>query len=122
MVAAMLFAGLAALVAGAPAEEGASVSARSVLVTGEVVRADLARQVLVVKIAGKEPRETEIATDDATRFTAGGRSVRLEDVRPGERITASCTPAGQDRCLARLVRAGGGRSAVPAPSATPARP
>jgi hypothetical protein len=121
MVAAMLFAGLAALVAGAPVEEGASVSAR-ILVTGEVVRADLARQVLVVKIGGKEPRETEITTDDATRFTAGGRSVRLEDVRPGERITASCAPAGPDRCLARLVRAGGGRSAVPAPSATPARP
>ena len=74
-----------------------------------------------MKIAGKEPRETEITTDDATLHRRRP-SVRLEDVRPGERITASCAPAGQDRCLARLVRAGGGRAAVPAPSATPARP
>lgn len=86
------------------------------VVTGEAVAVDLGRRVLVVKIAGREPRELELAVDDATRFTAGGRSVRLADVRPGDRMSVSTTEGEDGRRRARLVRAGGARAALgPAP-------
>ena len=85
----------------------------TLLVTGETVRVDLGRQVLVVKVAGRELREIEFAVDDATRIGAAGRIIRLEDVRPGDRIVVSGTEAEGGRRLARLVRAGASRAAVP---------
>jgi hypothetical protein len=122
MLEALLAAGLGVLCARELAADAGSAGVRGQTVAGEVVRADLGRQVLLVKIAGREPREMELAIDDATRLTAAGRAIRLEDVRPGERVTASCVPAGPGRCVARLVRAGAGRAAVPAPSPSPGRP
>ena len=122
MLAVLLAAGLAALSARAAPGEAEGAGIRSPLVAGEVVRADVSRQVVLVKVAGREPRELELVIDDATRLSAAGRAVRLEDVRPGERVTASCAPAGPGRCLARLVRVGGARAAVPSPPAAPGRP
>jgi hypothetical protein len=86
------------------------------IVAGEAVAVDLSRRALVVKVAGREPREIDFTVDDATRFTAGGRTARLEDVRPGDRIVVSSTVGEGGRRLARLVRAGGARAALgPAP-------
>lgn len=91
-------------------------AAPSGVVTGDAVAVDLGRRILVVRIAGREPRELEFAVDEATRFTAGGRTVRLEDVRPGDRMSVSSTEGEDGRRRARLVRAGGARAALgPAP-------
>ena len=114
--------GLAALSLPAPLAEGEGVKARSHLVVGEAVRVDLGRRALVVRIAGPPPREMELAVDDATRFTSAGRAIRLDDVRPGDRVVVSCADGEGGRHFARLVRAGGGRAAVPSPSPSPARP
>jgi hypothetical protein len=94
-------------------------AAPSAVVAGEAVALDLARRVLVVKVAGAPPREVELAVDDATRFTAGGRGVRLEDVRPGERIVVSSTEDEAGRRRAVLVRAGRTRAALGPPPARP---
>jgi hypothetical protein len=90
------------------------------IVGGEAVAVDLGRRALVVKIAGREPRELDFVVDDATRLTAGGRAVRLEDVRPGDRVVVSSTESEGGRRRARLVRAGGARAALAAPA--PVRP
>jgi hypothetical protein len=90
------------------------------IVGGEAVAVDLGRRALVVKIAGRVPRELDFVVDDATRFTAGGRTVRLEDVRPGDRIVVSSTESEGGRRRARLVRAGGARAALTSPA--PVRP
>jgi hypothetical protein len=89
------------------------------VVAGEAVAVDLGRRVLVMKVAGREPREVDFTVDDATRFTAGGRTVRLEDVRPGDRIVVSSTEGGGGRRLARLVRAGAARAALAPPPVRP---
>ena len=114
--------GLAALSLSAAWAEDEAVKASSHLVVGEAVRVDLGRRALVVRIAGQPPREMERADDDATRFTSAGRSIRLDDVRPGERVVIACADGDGGRHLARLVRAGGGRAAVPTPSPSPGRP
>lgn len=100
---------------------GEAVKARSHLVVGEAVRVDLGRRSLVVRVAGGEPREMEFAIDDATRFASAGRAIRLDDVRPGDRVVVSCSDGEGGRHLARLVRSGGSRAAVPTPSPTPTR-
>jgi hypothetical protein len=96
------------------------VLAAALLTTGEAVRVDLGHRSLVVKVAGHEPREIEFAVDDATRISAAGRAVLLEDVRPGDRVVVSGTQVEGGRRQARLVRAGASRMAVPSPS--PDRP
>lgn len=92
-------------------------AAPSAVTAGEAVALDLGRRALVLKVAGAPPREREFAVDDATRFTAGGRSVRFEDVRPGDRIVVSSTEDEGGRRRARLVRASRTRAALgPAPA------
>jgi hypothetical protein len=101
MAAVVLAVGLAALSAAPAAPVG-----------GETVAVDLGRRAFVVKIAGREPRELDFAVDDATRFTASGRAVRLEDVRPGDRVVVSSMESEGGRRRARLVRTGGARAAL----------
>jgi hypothetical protein len=100
----------------------AIVLAAALLMTGEAVRVDLGRRDLVVKVAGREPREIEFAVDEATRITAAGRTLLLEDVRPGDRVVVSGTAVEGGRRAARFVRVGTSRAAVPVTSPAPARP
>jgi hypothetical protein len=119
MAALLLVSALAALSTPSSASGSEAVKACSHLVVGEAVRVDLGRRCLVVRVAGREPREIELAVDDATRFTSAGRAIRLDDVHPGDRVLVSCSDAEDGRHLARLVRAGGARAAVPGPSPAP---
>ena len=94
----------------------------ALLVTGEAVRVDLGQRTLVVKVAGREPREIEFAVDEATRISAAGRAVLLEDVRPGDRVVVSGIEGEGGRRQARLIRAGTPRAAVASLSPASARP
>ena len=94
----------------------------ALLVTGEAVRVDLGQRTLVVKVAGPEPREIEFAVDAATRISAAGRAVLLEDVRPGDRVVVSGIEGEGGRRQARLIRAGTPRAAVASLSPASARP
>jgi hypothetical protein len=91
----------------------------ALLITGEAVRVDLGQRALVVRIAGREAREVEFTVDAATRISASGRSLLLEDIRPGDRVLVSGTEGEPGRGQARLVRVGATRAAVPSPSARP---
>jgi len=101
----------------------AIVLAAALLMTGEAVRVDLGRRDLVVKVAGREAREIEFAVDEATRISSAGRTLLLEDVRPGDRVVVSGTLIDGGRRAARFVRVGTSRAAAPAAtSPAPARP
>jgi hypothetical protein len=106
--------------APAPGQEASRVKARSHTLVGELVRVDLARRTVVVKTTEREPREHEIVLDDATRITSGGRVQRIEDLRGGERVLATCVDDQSGRHRARVLKVGPSRHAAPAPSATPA--
>jgi hypothetical protein len=116
-----LFAGAGA----ARAAEPASAPAARVIV-GELTRVDLARRSVSVKTEsrdagrtdGPEAREVETATGPETRFVSRGRAVRLEDLRPGDRVVLLVGDEGGRR-RARVVKIVG-RVALPAPS--PAAP
>jgi hypothetical protein len=98
------------------------LAAAALLITGEAVRVDLGQRALVVKIAGRAPREVEFTVDAATRISASGRSLLLEDVRPGDRVLVSGTEAEAGRGQARFVRVGAARAAVPDPNAVRSAP
>ncbi len=93
------------------------LAAAALLVAGEAVRVDLGQRALVVKVAGRVPREVEFTVDAATRISASGRSLLLEDVPPGDPVTVSGTEGQGGRGRARLVRVGAPRAAAPDPNA-----
>jgi hypothetical protein len=88
------------------------------VIAGELTRVDLTRRSVSVKTDGRDPRELEVATGPDTRLVSRGRAVRLEDLRPGDRVLLVTGDEG-DRRLARVVKVVG-RVALPAPS--PAAP
>jgi hypothetical protein len=88
------------------------------VIAGELTRVDLTRRTVSVKTEGRDPRELEVATGPDTRLVSRGRAVRLEDLRPGDRVLLVTGDEG-DRRLARVVKVVG-RVALPAPS--PAAP
>ena len=102
------------------AAEPASRAAR--VVTGELTRVDLSRRSVFVKVeardAGKtdvrDVRELQATTGPDTRFVSRGRTVRLEDLRTGDRVVLVVEDEG-GRLLARVVKVVG-RAALPAPS------
>jgi len=100
-----LLAGLAAQ-APAPAESPAetpAVKARTHLLVAEAVRVDLRRRWLVVKTGEQPPAELQIAVDEGrTRVSSGGRAVRFEDIRPGDRVAVSCSDDASGAHTARL--------------------
>ena len=84
---------------------------RRATIAGELTRVDLTRRSVSVKTDGREPRELEASTGAETRIVSRGRAVRLEDLRPGDRVlVATGDEAG--RRLARVVKVVG-RVALP---------
>ena len=111
-----------AVAAGAAwAAEPASPAAARV-VTGELTRVDLGRRSVFVKIEARDAAKTDVrdlrelqaTTGPETRFVSRGRTVRLEDLRPGDRVVLVVGDEG-GRTLARVVKVVG-RVALPAPS------
>jgi hypothetical protein len=110
---------LAPTAGAAPAPSPAPVVARAIV--GELTRVDLVRRSITLKTDGRDARELEAVVAKETRFTSRGRTARLEDLRPGDRLVVMAVEDGGAR-QARLVKVMG-RSAVaspPPPSAAPA--
>jgi len=112
MVAAILAAS-----AGAPGHAAALGSPTDRLVTGELIRVDLGKRMLVLRPSGGPAREVDVTVDAATAITASGRILGLEDLKTGERIVVSCHGAASGSCRARRVRAGPARYVAPAAAA-----
>ena len=110
---------LAAGAAGA-AEPASPAAAR--VVTGELVRVDLGRRSVFVKVEARDAAKTDVrdvrelqaTTGPETRIVSRGRTVRLEDLRPGDRLVLVVGDEG-GRTVARVVKVVG-RVALPAPS------
>lgn len=84
------------------------------VMTGELTRVDLGRRSVSVKTEGRDAPEVDAATGPDTRIVSRGRAVRLEDLRPGDRVVL--VAGGESgRYLARVVKVVG-RVALPAPS------
>jgi hypothetical protein len=81
------------------------------VVTGELTRVDLGRRSVSVKpeardaarTDGGDAREVEAAIGPDTRLVSRGRAVRLEDLRPGDRIVLVFGEEGGRR-QARVVK------------------
>lgn len=117
---------LLAVASGASAAEPARPPAAR-LFTGELTRVDLGRRSLSVKTdsvktdapdgartEAREPRELEAAIGPETHLLSRGRALRLEELRPGDRVVL-LVAEDDGRRLARVVKVVG-RAAVPAPS------
>ena len=99
------------------------------VVTGELTRVDLGRRSVWVKVdardgakaESREARELDAAIGPDTRLVSRGRTVRLEDLRPGDRVVLVVGDEGGRR-LARVVKVVGraGLPAPPPPAASPA--
>ncbi|HUG53924.1 MAG TPA: hypothetical protein VMR21_09990 [Vicinamibacteria bacterium] len=119
LAAAALVAGTAAVAAAG--EPSPPPAARTHLVPGELARVDLARRSIVVKTAKDEAgevRELEAWTGADTRLIARGRVLRLEDLRPGDRVLLTCADVA-GRHEARTVKVVA-RIAIPTPPPSPA--
>ena len=107
--------GAAALAAGAAAlyaAEAARAAPGDRLIEGELVRVDLDKRILVVRPTEAPAHEVDVTVDAATRITASGRTVALDELKPLERIAVACDGAFPRSCRARRVRAGPARHAV----------
>lgn len=93
------------------AQDGAAAR----VLVGELVRLDLSRSCFTLKAGDREPREYEVVVDSATRLTSQGRVLRLEDLRPGDRVVAVVTEEAGGRRRASLVKLGPSSYAAPAP-------
>lgn len=94
--------------------------ARAHLISGELVRLDLGRKTITVKATeAGAAREYEVELPESARISSNGRVARLEDLRPGDRVLVSCTDPAPGRHVARSVKIGTSRHAVPAPKASP---
>jgi len=91
------------------------------VVSGELTRVDLARRSVWVKVdardgakaESREAREQDAAIGPDTRLISRGRPVRLEDLRPGDRVVLVVGDEGGRR-VAHVVKVVG-RTAPPAP-------
>jgi hypothetical protein len=107
--------------ARAPAFQASpSPAAAARLVPGELTHIDLAHRTVSVRTEGREGRLVEATADAATRVIARGRTLRFEDLRPGDRVVLACARA-EGPCAARVIRVVG-RVSVPSPSPLPPSP
>ena len=90
------------------------------VMAGELTRVDLARRSVSIKTEGRDGREVDAATGPDTRFISRGRALRLEDLRPGDRVVLALGDEGGRR-LARVVKVVG-RVALASPSPVPLPP
>ena len=98
------------------------------VVSGELTRVDLARRSVWVKVdardgakaESREAREQDAAIGPDTRLISRGRPVRLEDLRPGDRVVLVVGDEGGRR-VAHVVKVVG-RTALPAPPPVVTRP
>ena len=97
----------------APAAGATDAPAR--VMAGELSRIDLTRRGLSVKLDGREAGEIDADTAPDTRVLSHGRSLRLEDLRPGDRIVLVLAEGGAKR-VATVVKVVGRPTAVPSPS------
>jgi len=80
------------------------------LLSGEAIKIDLGRRLLVVRTVAP-PRETAFLVDPArTTIGSGGRTIALDAIRPGEWVLVASEP-GTPR-LAVLIKAGAPRPPV----------
>jgi hypothetical protein len=84
----MAWAVLAAALA-APCPVAADATAH--VLVGELVRVSLKDRSVAVKVAGPPPREIEVRVGSGTVMSSRGRSLRLAELRTGERIMVACT-------------------------------
>jgi hypothetical protein len=109
----------------ATADAPAAAKGRTHLLVADAVRVDLRRRALFVQTTDSPPAELRIGVEEGkTRVSSGGKTVRLEDVRPGDRVAISCSDDAAGAHTARLIvirpRAGSGTPAPrPAPTAPP---
>jgi hypothetical protein len=82
-------------------------------IEGELVRVDLGKRLLVVRPSSGAPREVDVKVEAATAISASGRSLRLDELKTGERVVVACQGEDVASCRARRVRAGPSRYAVP---------
>lgn len=75
------------------------------LVTGEIARVHIPRRLVTVKMTGP-PREMDVAVGEETVISTRGRPLRLEDIRPGERVAVVCADDGPSRHRARRIKIG----------------
>jgi hypothetical protein len=81
---------------------------------------DLTHRSLSLKLDGRDARELDAAISPETRILSHGRTLRLEDLRPGDRVLVLAGEASGRR-VARVVKVVGRPAAVPSPSlASPA--
>lgn len=123
VLAALLLATVLPQAPAAPSAESPAAKARMHLLVAQAVRVDPRRRALVVKTGDQPPVELQIGVEEGkTRVTSGGRAVRLEDLRPGDRVAISCTDDATGAHMARLIviRPRGGASPAPTPTPTPA--
>ena len=84
------------------------------VVTGELTRVDLGRRSVSVKpeardearTDGGDAREVDAAIGPDTRLVSRGRALRLEDLRPGDRVVL-VVGEERGRRLARVVKVAG---------------
>jgi hypothetical protein len=87
----------------APAAESPA-KPRTHLLVAQVARFDPRRRSVTVKTADEPPVELQIGLEEGkTRVTSGGRAVKIEDLRPGDRVAISCTDDAAGAHRARLV-------------------
>ena len=83
------------------------------LIEGELLRVDLGKRLLVVRPSSGDPREVDVKVEEATAISAVGRTLRLDELKTGDRVVVACEGQGGEPCRARRVRSGPVRHGVP---------
>jgi hypothetical protein len=88
----------------------------TVRLEGRVERVDLERRSFVVGLrSGAATEAREVLLEEGAVLSSGGRTLRLEDVRPGDSVAVAVADPAARPLRARLVKFGPSQQAVPAP-------
>ncbi len=114
-------------VAAAPQAEAAATAGRAKAqahtIVGELISADSEARLLTVssRAGGASGKARLILGRASTRIVRQGRKAQLSDLRPGDRILASCPHHQGDEHYVRVVRVVGPSPVTP-PSGAPGKP